>query len=408
MAERPYDNILVGLDIGTTKICAVVAEVRDDSVEIIGVGFHPSIGLKKGVVINVESTVRSIRKAVEDAERMAGVKINSVYIGIAGSHIKGMNSHGVIAIKGEEVSQEDIDRVIDAAKAVAIPLDREVLHVIPQEYIVDDQGGIMDPIGMTGVRLEAKVHIVTGAVTAIQNLVKCANRAGLEVADIALQSLASADAVLTQEEKDLGVGLIDFGGGTTDLALFVDGTIRHSSVLGLGGNNLTNDIAIGLKTPMSDADKIKVLHGCCLSSMVSRDENIEVPSIGGRKPRLLSRQILAEIIELRVEEIFSLLDQDIRRTGLKDSLTSGLVITGGSALVMGLNEMADQVFQMPTRIGYPRRISGLVDMVNSPMFATAVGLVFYALEDHSNKKFQIKDSNIFNRVTGRMRSWFKI
>jgi cell division protein FtsA len=407
MAERPYD-ILVGLDIGTTKICAVVAEVRDDGVEIIGVGFHPSVGLKKGVVINVESTVKSIRKAVEDAERMAGVEINSVYIGIAGSHIKGMNSHGVIAIKGQEVGQEDIDRVIDAAKAVAIPLDREVLHVLPQEYIVDDQGGIMDPVGMTGVRLEARVHIVTGAVTAAQNLVKCANRAGLDVADIALQPLASAEAVLTQEEKDLGVGLIDFGGGTTDLALFVDGTIRHSSVLGLGGNNLTNDIAIGLKTPMSDADKIKVLHGCCLSSMVARDENIEVPSVGGRKPRLLSRQILAEILEPRVEEIFGLLDQDIRRTGLKDSLTSGLVITGGSALVMGLSEMADQIFQLPTRIGYPRRISGLVDMVNSPMFATAVGLVLYALEHQSDKKFHIRDSNIFNRVTGRMRSWFKI
>lgn len=407
MAERPYD-ILVGLDIGTTKICAVVAEVRDDGVEIIGVGFHPSIGLKKGVVINVESTVKSIRKAVEDAERMAGVEINSVYIGIAGSHIKGMNSHGVIAIKGQEVSQEDIDRVLDAAKAVAIPLDREVLHVLPQEYIVDDQGGIMDPVGMTGVRLEARVHIVTGAATAIQNLVKCTNRAGLDVADIVLQPLASAEAVLTQEEKDLGVGLIDFGGGTTDLVLFVDGTIRHSSVLGLGGNNLTNDIAIGLKTPMSDADKIKVLHGCCLSSMVARDENIEVPSVGGRKPRLLSRQILAEILEPRVEEIFNLLDQDINNTGLKDSLTSGLVITGGSALVMGLSEMADQIFQLPTRIGYPRRISGLVDMVNSPMFATAVGLVLYALEHQSDKKIHIRDSNIFNKVTGRMRSWFKI
>ncbi|MGC9021730.1 MAG: cell division protein FtsA, partial [Dissulfurimicrobium sp.] len=325
MAERPCD-ILVGLDIGTTKICAVVGEVREDGIEIIGVGFHPSIGLKKGVVINVESTVKSIRKAVEDAERMAGMEIDSVCIGIAGSHIKGINSHGVIAIKGQEVSQEDIERVLDAAKAVAIPLDRDILHVLPQEYIVDDQGGIMDPVGMTGVRLEARVHIVTGAVTAVQNLVKCTNRAGLDVSDIVLQPLASASAVLTQEEKDLGVGLIDFGGGTTDVALFVDGTIRHSSILGLGGNNLTNDIAVGLKTPMADAEKIKVLHGCCLSSLVSRDENIEVPSVGGRKPRLLSRQVLAEILEPRVEEIFGLLDQEIQRTGLKDSLTSGLVI----------------------------------------------------------------------------------
>ncbi|MGB9711549.1 cell division protein FtsA [Dissulfurimicrobium hydrothermale] len=407
MAERPCD-ILVGLDIGTTKICAVVGEVREDGIEIIGVGFHPSIGLKKGVVINVESTVKSIRKAVEDAERMAGMEIDSVCIGIAGSHIKGINSHGVIAIKGQEVSQEDIERVLDAAKAVAIPLDRDILHVLPQEYIVDDQGGIMDPVGMTGVRLEARVHIVTGAVTAVQNLVKCTNRAGLDVSDIVLQPLASASAVLTQEEKDLGVGLIDFGGGTTDVALFVDGTIRHSSILGLGGNNLTNDIAVGLKTPMADAEKIKVLHGCCLSSLVSRDENIEVPSVGGRKPRLLSRQVLAEILEPRVEEIFGLLDQEIQRTGLKDSLTSGLVITGGSALVAGLSEMADQIFQLPTRIGYPRRISGLVDMVNSPMFATAVGLVLYELDNKPDKKFHIRDGNIFNRVTGRMRSWFKI
>ncbi|MDA8163027.1 MAG: cell division protein FtsA [Desulfobacteraceae bacterium] len=407
MAERVSDMV-VGLDIGTTKICAVVGEVREDGVEIIGVGFHPSVGLKKGVVVNVESTVKSIRKAVEDAELMAGIEIGQVYIGIAGSHIKGFNSHGVIAIKGQEVNQEDIDRVIDAARAVAIPLDREVIHVLPQEYIVDDQAGIMDPVGMAGVRLEARIHIVTGAVTAAQNLIKCANRAGLDVSDIVLQPLASAEAVLTQEEKDLGVGLVDFGGGTTDLVLFSEGTIRHSSVLGLGGNNLTNDIAIGLKTPMQEAEKIKILHGCCLSSMVARDDNVEVPSVGGRKPRLLSRQVLAEILEPRVEEIFSLIDQEIRRTGMKDSLISGIVITGGSALLPGLSEMADQIFQLPTRIGYPRRISGLIDVVNSPMFATAVGLVLYGLEHQPNRKFRIRDGNIFNRVTGRMKSWFKI
>jgi cell division protein FtsA len=407
MGERPCD-VVVGLDIGTTKICAVVGEVRDNSVEIVGVGTHPSVGLRKGVVVNVESTVNSIRMAMEEAELMAGCEINQVFVGIAGSHIKGFNSHGVIAVKGQEVTQEDIDRVIDAARAVAIPLDREVIHILPQEYVVDDQGGILDPVGMTAVRLEAKVHIVTGAVTAAQNLIKCANRAGLDVVDIVLQPLASSEAVLTQEEKDLGVALVDFGGGTTDLALFAEATIKHTSVLGLGGNNLTNDIAVGLRTPMNEAEKIKVTHGACLSSMVGRDETIEVPSVGGRKSRLLSRHILAEILEPRVEEIFNLIDQEIQRTELKELLTSGVVITGGSALLPGITEIADQVFQLPTRIGYPRRISGLVDVVNGPMFATAVGLVLYGTDNQPRKKFRIRDGNIFHRVTGRMKSWFNI
>jgi len=407
MAERPCD-IVVGLDIGTTKICAVVGEMQDDGVEVVGVGSNPSVGLRKGVVVNIESTVNSIRRAVEEAELMAGCEIGQVFVGIAGSHIKGFNSHGVIAVKGQEVSQEDVDRVIDAARAVAIPLDREVIHILPQEYMVDDQGGILDPVGMTGVRLEAKVHIVTGAVTAAQNLIKCANRAGLDVVDIVLQPLASAEAVLTPEEKDLGAALIDFGGGTTDLALFAEGTIKHTSVLGLGGNNLTNDIAVGLRTPMNEAEKIKVRHGNCLSSLVGRDETIEVPSVGGRKPRLLSRHILAEILEPRVEEIFNLIDQELQRSELKDVLASGVVITGGSALLPGITEIADQVFQLPTRIGYPRKISGLVDVVNGPMFATAVGLVLYGMEHQPGNKFRIRDRNIFNRVTGRMRSWFKL
>ncbi len=407
MVERPGE-IIVGLDIGTTKICSVVGEYNEDGLEIVGVGTHPSVGLRKGVVVNIESTVNSIRHAVEEAELMAGCEINSVYVGIAGSHIKGFNSHGVIAIKGDEVSQDDIDRVIDAARAVAIPLDREVIHILPQEYMVDEQGGILDPIGMTGVRLEAKVHIVTGAVTAAQNLIKCANRAGLDVIDIVLQPLASAEAVLTQEEKDLGVALVDFGGGTTDLALFADGTIKHTSVLGLGGNNLTNDIAVGLRTPMKEAEKIKVRHGACLSSMVARDEMIEVPSVGGRKPRLLSRHILAEILEPRVEEICSLIDQEVQRTELKELLASGLVITGGSAMLPGMAEMAEQVFRLPARTGYPRRITGLVDVVNEPKYATAVGLVLYGVEHQPRRKFRIRDGNIFNRVTNRMRSWFKI
>jgi len=407
MVERPGD-IIVGLDIGTTKICAVVSEFNSKGADIIGVGTHPSVGLRKGVVVNIDNTVDSIRRAMEEAELMAGCEIGSVLIGIAGGHIKGFNSHGVIAVKGQEVSQEDVDRVIDAARAVAIPLDREVIHILPQEYMVDEQIGILDPVGMTGVRLEAKVHIVTGAVTAAQNLIKCANRAGLDVVDIVFQPLASAEAVLTQEEKDLGVALVDFGGGTTDLALFTDGAIKHTAVLGLGGNNLTNDIAVGLRTPVKEAEQIKTRHGSCLSSLVDKDQMIEVPSVGGRKPRLLSRHILSEILEPRVEEIFTLIDQEMERTGLKELLAGGVVITGGSALLPGIAEIADQVFQLPTRIGFPQRISGLVDVVNGPMFATAVGLVLYGMEHQSQKKFRIRDGNIFNRVTLCMKSWFKI
>jgi len=407
MVEKP-GKIIVGLDIGTTKICAVVGESNEKGSEIIGVGTYPSVGLRKGVVVNIDNTVDSIQRAIEEAELMAGCEISSVFIGIAGSHIKGFNSHGVIAVKGQEVSQEDVDRVIDAARAVAIPLDREVIHILPQEYIVDEQGGILDPVGITGVRLEAKVHIVTGAVTAAQNLIKCANRAGLDVVDIVFQPLASAEAVLTQEEKDLGVALVDFGGGTTDLALFTESAIKHTAVLGLGGNNLTNDIAVGLRTPSKEAEQIKICNGSCTNSMVDKDQMIEVPGVGGRKPRLLSRHILSEILEPRVEEIFTLIDQEIERTELKELLASGIVITGGSALLSGIAEIADQVFQLPTRVGFPRRISGLVDVVNGPMFATAVGLVLYGMEHQSQKKFRIRDGNIFNRVTLRMKSWFKI
>jgi cell division protein FtsA len=405
MNDRACD-IIVGLDIGTTKICAVVGEHTEDGLEIIGIGTHPSVGLRKGVVVNIDKTVNSIERAVEEAELMAGCEITSAYVGIAGSHIKGFNSHGVIAIKGEEVTEEDLERVIDAARAVAIPLDREVIHILPQEYIVDDQPGIMDPVGMTGVRLEAKVHIVTGAVTAAQNLIKCANRAGLDVDDIVLQPLASAEAVLTDEEKDLGVALIDFGGGTTDLAILSEGAIKHTAVLGLGGSNLTYDISVGLRTPMAQADKLKIRHGTCLTSMADPKEMIEVPSVGGRKPRLLSKHILAEILEPRVEEIFSLIDQEIQRTGLKELLASGIVVTGGSALLPGMLPLADQIFQLPTRIGYPRRITGLVDVVDNPMYATAVGLVLYGAADRPHKHFSRKSGGIFNKVTRRMKSWF--
>ena len=407
MVERTCD-IVVGLDIGTTKICAVVGELSEDSIEIIGVGSHPSVGLRKGVVVNIDSTVNSIRSAVEEAELMAGCEITSAFIGIAGSHIKGFNSHGVIAVKGEEVAEEDVERVIDAARAVAIPMDREIIHILPQEYIVDDQGGILDPVGMMGVRLEAKVHIVTAAVTAAQNLVKCANRAGLDVDDIVLQPLASAQAVLTEEEKEIGVALVDFGGGTTDLALMSEGAIKHTAVLGLGGNNLTYDISVGLRTPMNDAEKIKVCYGTCLVSMVRRDEMIEVPSVGGRKPRQLSRHILAEILEPRIEEIFSLIDQEIQRTRLKELLASGVVITGGSAVLPGVCEMADQIFQLPARVGFPRNISGLVDVVDSPVYSTAVGLVLYGFQDRPQnpRGFRIGGDSILHKVTGRMKSWF--
>jgi cell division protein FtsA len=405
MADRSHD-IIVGLDIGTTKICALVGERTEEEIEIIGIGTHPSLGLRKGVVVNIDSTVNSIRKALDDAEQMSGCEISSAYIGIAGSHIKGFNSHGVIAIKGEEVSLDDVEKVIEAARAVAIPLDREVIHILPQEYIVDGQGGILDPVGMNGVRLEARVHIVTGAVTAAQNLIKCANRAGLDVVDIVLQPLASSEAVLTREEKELGVALVDFGGGTTDLALVADGAIRHSAVLGLGGNNLTNDIAVGLRTPMHEAEKIKIEHGTCLSSFVKKDETIEVPSVGDRKPRRLSRQILAEILEPRVEEIFSLIDQEIDRTKLKESLISGMVITGGSALLPGIVEVAEQIFDMPARIGRPKGIEDLMEELDDPRYSTAAGLVLYGFVNQPERKFRIRDDNIFQRVVSKMKSWF--
>ncbi|MBW1782153.1 MAG: cell division protein FtsA [Deltaproteobacteria bacterium] len=401
-------DIIVGLDIGTTKICAVVGEVRGDAVEIIGMGSHPSEGLRKGVVINIENTVNSIKEAIEEAETMAGCEISSVYAGIAGGHIKGFNTPGVIALKEKEVTKKDIERVIEAASAVAIPMDREVIHTLVQEFIVDDQDGIMDPLGMAGVRLEAKVHIVTGAVTSAQNIIKCANKAGLDVYDIVLESLASSEAVLTKEERNLGAALIDFGGGTTDMALFSRGAIKHTSVLALGGDNLTYDIAVGLRTPKLEAEKIKIKYGCALSSMIGRDETIEVPGVGGRKPRTLSRQILGEILEPRVEEIFSLIYGELINSGYEDLVSSGVVVTGGSAELPGISEMAEQIFNAPARAGYPEGINGLSDLVNKPMYATAVGLVLYGAKTSKRKrKFRIRDSNIFHLVMARMKKWFK-
>ncbi len=400
-------ELIVGLDIGTTKICAVVGEPSPGGVDIVGVGTCPSNGLRKGVVVNIEQTVQSIKKAVEEAELMAGCEIRSCYAGIAGSHIKGFNSHGVIAVKGGEVSAKDVERVIDAAKAVAIPLDREVIHILPQEFIVDDQRGIADPLGMAGVRLEVKVHIVTGAVTSAQNIVRSCHRSGLDVADIALESLASAKAILTEEEREIGVALIDLGGGTSDLAIFSNDAIKHTSVLALGGANLTNDIAFGLRTPMLAAEKIKIKYGSALADMVRGDEIIEVPSVGGREPRKLSRQVLAEICEPRVEEILMLLDQELVRSGFKNSIAAGVVLTGGTSLIQGLQEMAEQIFNLPTRIGYPNNVGGLKDVVDSPMYATAVGLLLYGAEkEGAGQSFRIRDANVFNRILGRMRKWF--
>lgn len=401
-------EIIVGLDIGTTKICAVVGEVVHDAIEIIGIGSHPSEGLRKGVVINIEKTVNSIKEAIEEAETMAGCEISSVYAGIAGGHIKGFNSHGVIALKEREVTKKDIDRVIEAASAVAIPMDREVIHVLEQEFIVDEQDGIMDPLGMSGVRMEAKIHIVTGAVTSAQNIIKCANRAGLDVYDIVLESLASSEAVLSDEERNLGVALIDFGGGTTDMAVFSKGAIKHTSVLALGGDNLTYDISIGTRTPSIEAEKIKMKYGCALTSMIGKDETIEVPGVGGRKAKVLPRQIIGEILEPRVEEIFALIQNELIRSGYEETINSGVVITGGSSELAGVPEIAEQIFNVPCRIGYPSSIGGLVEVVNKPMYATAVGLVLYgAKRNRANKKFRIRDSNIFTKVMERMKKWFK-
>lgn len=404
------NGVIVGLDIGTTKVCAIVAEKNGDGVvDVIGLGHSPSRGLRKGVVVNIEATVDSIRRALEDAELMAGVEIRTAFVGIAGGHIKGINSRGVIAISGKnrEVTRQDIERVIDAAKAVALPVDREVIHVLPQEFMIDDQGGIREPLGMSGIRLEAEVHIVTGAVASAQNIIKCANKAGLEVQDIVLQQLASSEATLTPEEKELGCVLVDVGGGTTDVAVFVEGSVYHTAVLAVGGDLLTNDIAIGLRTPHPEAESLKRKFGCALASMTRPDEKIEVPSVGGRRPRVLSRQTLCEIIQPRLEELFSLVDREVRRGGYVGRVNGGVVVTGGSSIMEGVPELAEQVFDMPVRRGIPRGVGGLTDVISSPMYATGVGLGLYGAAHRDRRKFrQVTDRNIFDKVVARMKEWF--
>lgn len=401
------EDLIVGLDIGTTKVCAIVGEITHDGIDVIGIGSHPSRGLRKGVVVNIEATVESIKKAIEEAELMAGCDITSVYAGISGNHVKGINSHGIVAVKNkEEVTEYDVTRVIDAAKAVAIPMDREVIHVIPQEFIVDEQDGIKEPLGMSGVRLEAKVHIISAALTSAQNIVKCANRCGLNVNDIVLEPLASSEATLSADEKELGVVLVDIGGGTSDLIIYSEGSVVYTSVLSLGGNHMTNDIAVGLRTPSSEAEKIKQKYGCALSSLVHSDETIEVPSVGGRKPRVLSRQILAEIIEPRVEEMFSLIRQEVVKSGYENVIASGVVLTGGATLLEGMPELAEQVFDFPVRRGYPRGIGGLVDVVKSPMYATGVGLVLHGSRNLRDSKEKMTEDGVYRKMKEKMKNWF--
>ncbi|MGK5090346.1 cell division protein FtsA [Bdellovibrionota bacterium FG-2] len=407
-------DFIVGLDIGTTKICCIVGEIAesgaDSTIDIIGIGTAPSNGLRKGVVVNIDSTVESITKAVEEAELMAGVEISTVYTGIAGGHIKSFNSTGIVAIKDREVNEQDVQRVIDAAKAVAIPLDREVIHIIPQEFMINGQDGIRDPIGMNGVRLEAKVHIVTGAVSSAQNLIKCANKAGLNVSEICLEPLASSEAVLSSDEKELGVVLVDIGGGTSDIAIFKDGAIVHTSVIAIGGNHVTNDIAVGLRTPQTEAERIKIAHGCALASMVKDNETIEVAGVGGRKARVVSRKLLAEIIEPRIEEIFSLIQREVMKSGYQELLSGGFVITGGASLLEGMPELAEFIFEMPVKRGVPQNIGGLKDVVNSPKFATAVGLVKWGSRNmHKGQKsrFNIREKHIYDKVKGSMKSWLR-
>jgi cell division protein FtsA len=409
MAKRTDRNLLVGLDIGTSKVVAIVGEIKaDGQLEIIGIGSHPSRGLKKGVVVNIESTVQSIQRAVEEAELMAGCEIHSVYAGIAGSHVRSLNSHGIVAIKDKEVVQGDVERVIDAAKAVAIPADQKILHVLPQEYIIDSQEGIRDPIGMSGVRLEAKVHIVTGADSAAQNIVKCVQRCGLAVDDVVLEQLASSYAVLTEDEKDLGVCVVDIGGGTTDIAVFGGGAIRHTAVIPIAGDQVTNDIAVSMRTPTQYAEDIKIKYACALSQLANPDETIEVPSVGDRPPRRLARQTLAEIVEPRYEELFALVRDELRRAGLEESVATGIVLTGGSAKMEGAIELAEEVFHMPVRLGVPQYVSGLVDVVSNPIHATGVGLLLYAKSATEAQRVETPLlAGGIKSVFERMKAWFQ-
>jgi len=410
IATRARDNrnLLVALDIGTSKIVTLVAELTpEDTINLLGMGSHPSRGLKKGVVVNIESTVNAIQRSLEEAELMADAKIRQVITGIAGSHIKSFNSHGMVAIKDKEVSQYDIDRVIETARAVNIPMEQQVLHILEQEFIIDGQGGVRQPAGMSGMRLEVKVHIVTGAVSAAQNIMKCVRRCGLEVRDLMLQPLASADAVLLDDERDLGVCLVDIGGGTTDIAVFTDGAIKHTSVIPIAGDQVTNDIAMALRTPTKDAEELKIAHGVALRQLASPNEMIEVPGVGERGPRELSRQTLAEVIEPRIEELYSLIQRELRSSGLEELLSSGIVITGGSAQMKGMVELGEEVFHMPVRVGLPQYGGALAEVVRNPRYSTGMGLLMAGLDQVKRERHAKMQGAGVKEVFEKMKGWFK-
>ena len=401
-------NLIVGLDIGTSKVVSIVAEVSaENEIEIIGLGSCRSRGLKKGVVVNIESTVQTIQSAIQEAELMAGCNIHAVFTGIAGNHIRSLNSHGIVAIRDNEVTAGDIERVIDAARAVAIPADQKILHIIPRDFIIDGQEGIKEPIGMSGVRLEAKVHIVTGSVSAAQNIIKCVRRCGLEADDIVLEQLASSYSVLTEDEKDLGVCLVDIGGGTTDLAVFTNGAISHTSVIPIAGDQVTNDIAVALRTPTQNAEEIKVEHACALAQLANSDETVEVPSVGNRPMRRMSRQTLAEVVEPRYEELFSLVQAELRRSGYERQIVAGIVLTGGSSNMQGVVELAEEVFHVPVRVGTPQNVKGLVELIKNPIYATGVGLLLYGLRQQQDRTPSRRIDSGATSVWKRMKSWFQ-
>jgi cell division protein FtsA len=407
MGSAQEQKMIVGLDIGTSKVVAIVGEISSDGqIEIVGIGSNPSRGMKKGVVVNIESTVQSIQRAVEEAELMAGCQIHSVYVGIAGSHIRSLNSHGIVAIRDREVFGLDLERVIDAAQAVAIPADQKILHILPQEYVIDNQEGIKEPLGMSGVRLEAKVHLVTCAGNAAQNIEKCIRRCGLEVEDIILEQLASSCSVLTEDEKELGVCLVDIGGGTTDIAIFTEGSIRHTGVIPIAGDQVTNDIAMALRTPTQYAEEIKIKYACALTQLAGANETIKVPSVGDRPPRDLSRQSLAEVVEPRYDELFTLIQAEVRRSGFEDMIPAGIVLTGGTSKMEGVVELAEEIFHMPVRVGAPQGVQGLTDIVRNPIYATGVGLLQYGLlhqEDGGTPTGGVGTSN--EGVFARFKNW---
>ena len=409
MVSQSQNRIIVGLDIGTSKVVALVAEVdADGQIEIIGMGSHPSRGMKKGVVVNIESTVQSVQRAIEEAELMAGCQIDSVYVGIAGSHVRSLNSHGIVAIKDGEVIEADLERVLDAAQAVAIPADQKILHILPQEYVIDNQEGIREPLGMSGVRLEAKVHLVTCAVNAAQNIEKCIKRCGLSVDEVILEQVASSYSVLTDDERELGVCMVDIGGGTSDIAIFTEGSIRYTGVIPIAGDQVTNDIAMALRTPTQYAEEIKIKYACALTQLASADETIKVPSVGDRPPRDLSRQSLAEVVEPRYDELFTLVQAELRRSGFEDLIPAGIVLTGGTSKMEGVVELAEEIFHMPVRIGAPSRVKGLTDIVRNPIYSTAVGLLEYGAvhSRQSNARSRSAQSNCPGMFT-KMKDWIQ-